>query len=254
VWYTIWYTIGTNPSVRTITMTTIRQRNEGSARKEAALTALKRAIVSAVIRPGSPLSERELSDRYHLSRTPVREILQRLHYEGLVELIPNRGAFVRRLTAEDLVDVFYAREAIEGMAARLAAERHRPDQLVPIVRAFSRLRVMDQPEALARMVRAGRMLHDFVVDASGNQPLQRAYASLRNETMLVRSITQAQTFMKSPPPEIFRIEQASYHDHLRILSAVRARRAQEAEQAMRHHLRATRERLLGQIFRRAWGD
>jgi DNA-binding GntR family transcriptional regulator len=219
----------------------LRRTPNSLAAKTRAYSSIKREITSAVLRQGSPLTERDLAERFHLSRTPVREIIQRLHYEGLVELVPNRGAFVRRIDAEQILDIFYAREAIEGMAARLAAARHRADQLEPIAELFAGLRDGKRAADVARMLDAGRRLHDFIIEASANKPLQAAYEPLRSQAMLIRSITR----------EIPEIELASYRASLSILDAVRARNPSAAEQRMREHLVTTREKLLGEIFRRA---
>ena len=217
----------------------LHQDGAAQAAKETVYASVKEAILSGTLKQGSPLPERYLAEHYHLSRTPVREILQRLQYEGLVELLPNRGAFVCQFTAEELIDIFFAREAVEGMAARLSATRHHEGRLRPIQEAFAKLQVEDRPEALARMVQAGLRLHDFVVDAARNVFLRRAYDALRNQAMLVRSITQRS----------FTIEQASFRDHLRILDTIRQRQERAAEAAMRDHLRSTRERMLRQMFR-----
>jgi DNA-binding GntR family transcriptional regulator len=213
--------------------------------KDWAYATLKREIESSILAGGMALPERSLAERFGLSRTPVREILSRLSHDGFVELVPHRGAFVRRLTAQDIVDTFYAREAVEGMAARLAAQRHRADRLRPVEQALGRVRIDDKPDELACMVQAGRMLHDFVMEASENRPLQQAYRTLSVLTTVIRSITQGEAVMKSPSPHIYRIEQASYRDHLKILRAVKARQEAAAEDAMRHHLNVTRRRFLG---------
>jgi DNA-binding GntR family transcriptional regulator len=227
--------------VRAMEKTDLRPARNGLAAKAHAYTRIKDEIVRAVLRQGSPLPERELAQRFHLSRTPVREIIQRLHYEGLVELLPNRGAFVRRLDARQIIDIFYAREAVEGMAARLAAARHRADQLEPVAQLFTALREKRHAVNVTRMLEAGRRLHDFIIAASANKPLQDAYEPLRSQAMLIRSITQ----------EMPEIELASYQASLGILEAVRARDASAAEQRMREHLVTTREKLLGEMFKRA---
>jgi DNA-binding GntR family transcriptional regulator len=209
--------------------------------KETAYARLKEEIVSAGLRPGSPLPEREVAERYQLSRTPVREIIQRLHYDGLVDLIPNRGAFVRHFSAEQIVDIFYAREAVETMAARLAAVRHRSDDLQHIERLFSGVRVENSPQALRRLVEAGQRLHDFIIESARNGHLSKTYESLKSQARLIRAITQ----------QMFDVEEASYHDSLRVLDAIRRRDAVAAEQAMRHHLISTREKVMSKMFRDA---
>jgi DNA-binding GntR family transcriptional regulator len=81
---------------------------------------LKSKIFDEDISPGTWLVERELCDQYSLSRTPVREILRVLVSDGLITLEPTKGYSVRKLSFEEIVEIFHARESVEGMAARLS--------------------------------------------------------------------------------------------------------------------------------------
>lgn len=90
---------------------------------EAAYAKLKAAIISGELRPGDPLKERELVMQMGVSRTPIREALQRLSFEGLVEISPHRGARIRALKLEEARELYELRRALEGMSAELAADR-----------------------------------------------------------------------------------------------------------------------------------
>lgn len=90
-------------------------------RREQAYLRLKGDIVEGRLRPGEPLGELEVAARLGVSRTPVREALQRLAVEGLVNWVPGRGAFVSSLSVPDIVELFQLREALESYTARLAA-------------------------------------------------------------------------------------------------------------------------------------
>src|SRR5882757_1350178 len=82
---------------------------------------LREAIIRGEIRPGSRINEAELADKLGISRGPLREAIQRVGAEGLIEFQRNRGAFVRELGLEDIQDMYEARTVIEGLAARRAA-------------------------------------------------------------------------------------------------------------------------------------
>lgn len=84
---------------------------------------LKGLILDGSLVPSEPRSERQLATRLNVSRTPVHEALRKLENDGLLEIIPFRGAFVRHLSVAEVRDVYEARQAIEGMAAFLAATR-----------------------------------------------------------------------------------------------------------------------------------
>jgi DNA-binding GntR family transcriptional regulator len=90
---------------------------------ERAGTALRDLIVEGALAPGSRISERELCARFGISRTPLREALKVLAREGLIELLPNRGARVARLDPKDVADMFDLMGALEALAGRLAARR-----------------------------------------------------------------------------------------------------------------------------------
>ena len=78
---------------------------------------LKRIILGRQISPGEKLNESELAQGLGISRTPVREAINRLEKEGLVEIIPQRGAFVVQFSAKDVLELFLIRENLEGLAA-----------------------------------------------------------------------------------------------------------------------------------------
>lgn len=82
---------------------------------------IKRKIVNGEITPGTKLQEDRLAEELGISRTPIREALSRLAQEGLVEIIPRRGTYVVEFSLFDIVHLLEIREALEGMAARLAA-------------------------------------------------------------------------------------------------------------------------------------
>lgn len=91
--------------------------------RQQVLEALRRAIVSGRLAPGQRLTERELIEMMGVSRTVIREALRQIEAEGLVEIIPNKGPVVRELSAEEARDLYRIRGVLEGLAARLCAEK-----------------------------------------------------------------------------------------------------------------------------------
>ena len=90
---------------------------------------LKEKICELDLKPGEPLVENTLAERLAVSRTPVREAFQLLSQERLVHLVPGKGAFVSTVNTQDLVEIFTVREALEGMATKLAASKI-PDHIL----------------------------------------------------------------------------------------------------------------------------
>jgi len=97
---------------------------DGSASlEEKVYFSLEDQIISQKLRPGEAVTEMKLSRELGVSRTPVREALQRLDREGLIKLIPNKGAVVLGISEQDLIDIYKIRMRLEGLAARIAAEK-----------------------------------------------------------------------------------------------------------------------------------
>lgn len=121
----------------------VRPERPGSAGAQA-YAALRRAIVTLRLRPGQSFSEQEVAQQLGVSRTPVREAVIRLAEAGLVEVLPQRGSFVRRISAKAVKDARFVREAIE-----LAVLREAIGRLPPSFFAAARSLIADQREAAA---------------------------------------------------------------------------------------------------------
>lgn len=205
--------------------------------KETVYSAIRNAIVSGHLPPGSPVSERELADTYGISRTPIREILHRLQLNGLVEIYPQRGAFVRRLDPVAIVEIFEVREGIESLAAGLAAERCSLSELNRIQNRFEQLTLTDDPATLESATRMGGELHDAICRWAGNAMLSEVYARLKDQASLIRVLTRRS----------LEIEESSRLAHLNICKAIGQGQRAAAEEAMRSHLVQTRSLLLSRI-------
>lgn len=107
--------------------TTIRQ--DYRTIQDLVFTTLRDEILSGELVPGERLNTSQLSERLGVSRTPIREALNRLTSIGLVENIPHRGAFVRKLSIEEIIEMYYIRAALEGIAARLAARNLKEEEI-----------------------------------------------------------------------------------------------------------------------------
>lgn len=101
---------------------TIAIKKHAAPLRQQVLEALREAIVSGRLAPGQRLTERELIEMTGVSRTVIRESLRQLEAEGLVEIIPNKGPVVRKLSADEAKDLYQIRAVLEGLAARLFAE------------------------------------------------------------------------------------------------------------------------------------
>jgi len=182
-----------------------------------AYEAIKQRISEGDLLPGTALSESEWAEELHISRTPVREAVQMLAQEGLVEVLPKRGTLVARLSVRDVRESFEIREAIEGYAARLAAERRTDEQLAAM---------RDALRKSADPYNRGASFHELVVEASDNTYLMQSFTSAEGRIDLAsRLATKGVTTAHTP---------GSTHEA--VLQAIEAGDADEAEAAMRRHL------------------
>jgi DNA-binding GntR family transcriptional regulator len=199
---------------------------------------LKLQIAQEKLVPGQWLIERELCETYKISRTPMREILWKLTVDGFLEQEANRGFVVRRLGLEQIFEIFQTREAIEGMAARLAClkggETFR-SILREIKNKIARTNIESDPAA---GIALGRELHRAIMETAQNRIMADINKRLANMTVLTANITK-----RSPA-----IEKASAEAHLNIINAVLEQDQEKAEKMMREHLRETCQHLVEQFY------
>ncbi|ADD29391.1 GntR family transcriptional regulator [Meiothermus ruber] len=208
--------------------------------REAAYSHLRGAILTGSLLPGARISEPGLAQELGVSRTPVREALQRLAQEGLVELLPGKGARVRVLSAEEVREVYDVRALLEGEAAALAAQNATEAELDRLERLLQVLEALPK-EAYAQQMQVDFDFHTALVEAAHNKTLARIYADLRSSLTLVRSFQQTQ----SQHPK-------TRQQHQAILAALKARNPVEAAEAARAHVRYFRDLVLQSLQAQAW--
>lgn len=200
---------------------------------------LRQAIVEGRIPSGSKLSEPQLARRFGVSRGPLREAIQRLEAGDLVELKPNVGARVVSLSPEHLLEIYPVREALESMAARLAAQ-HMSRAAIDDLRALVAMHQRQlQAEDGAYVQKEGDLdFHFQIVQGSGNRRLARL---LCNDLYHVVRMYRYQFGMASPRAR------PAYAEHLLIIDAIEARDGEQAEMLMRSHIRASRRNMERQL-------
>ena len=190
---------------------------------------LKKEIMSGELLPGSILVERDISDKYGISRTPVREILWQLISDGLLDKEPSRGYITRKISLEEIFNIFQSREGVEGMATRLACLKGDAKFFSKINEIGKKIKEVDIEKNSPKGVFFGRKLHDLIIDTASNPFLSQFYNKLSNLSALTRNITQRSII----------IEKKSQKSHLAIINALIEKDEEKSEQFMREHLRAT---------------
>ncbi|KWV48462.1 hypothetical protein AS156_18470 [Bradyrhizobium macuxiense] len=188
---------------------------------------MRRQIVTGELRPNQPLIELDLAERLQVSRTPVRESLQRLAHAGLV--VPRkRGWAVREFTPDEIRQNAELRMVLEGYAASLAATRGSPSDIAAIAAIHERrLKLRSSDEEMR--VKTNRDFHDAIMCASGNERLTDAiYHS-------------GQFYFNAPIARATTGEELSFGnaDHAQIVAAILKRDGPAAERAMRSHIQRT---------------
>lgn len=206
-------------------------RKDGLQSSEFVYRSLKEQIITGTLAPDVRLIELAIAAEFNVSRTPVREALKRLAVENLVLADPARGMVVHAPDAREIEDVFIVREALDALAAQLAAHRITPSEL-------GRLRVVvdSMEDAIAggrreQVIVANTHFHDVIYAAAGNEMLERLGRDLRE---FVRRFT---TLPFASPDRVDHV----LAEHRAILAALEAHDPESAEAASRNHLGAARE-------------
>lgn len=176
----------------------------------------------------APLSERAIAETVGLGRMPVREALRDLAREGIVSVEPGRGTFLRRLSADEATELFEVRLAIEGMAARLSAEKGFIGELPDVATALGALdRRRLTGEKFREAEAIGDRVHWAIVQGADNETLSNLYRTLRLRIAISLRLVQRR--------ELRRIQE-TVGEHLRIVQAVLSRSADAATAAVDAHL------------------
>jgi DNA-binding GntR family transcriptional regulator len=139
---------------------------------------LRALLIEGHIAPGAKLNERELCEQLRVSRTPLREAIKLLAAEGLVDLLPNRGAVAVRLSEADVIDTFEVLADLEGLSGELAAQRASDAQIAEIkARHYEMLACFSRGD-LPGYYRLNLAIHSAFNEAAGNPVLVKAYRAL----------------------------------------------------------------------------
>lgn len=187
---------------------------------------LREAIVRGELAPNQRLIEAEMSTAFKLPRAAVRTALVRLEHEGLVERERHRGARVRLVSEEEAVEILQCRAALEGVAARQAAQKITPAGAEELRSVLERQHAALEAQDLLNASDVNALLHAKIVELSGHATAQRLIRSLNSQ--MVRF--QFRTILIPGRPN------QSHAEHTAIIDAVIAGDADKAERAMRKHL------------------
>ena len=204
---------------------------------------LEQAILAGEFAPGTVLRQEQLSERFAVSRTPIREALRRLAALGLVSFEPNRGVRIRTLTAGELREAFLVRAELESLATELAVPRFTPEaiaELETIEDRFAsltdevrrrRVELSGDEEVVAEWVRANHAFHDVIYRIAAHPLVERLAKSARFSGSAVWAPADAHAL-----DELYRSNESQ---HRAIIAAIRAGSAAGARALAREHVLAS---------------
>ena len=188
---------------------------------------IRNGILDEIYEPGQPLPEILFAQKYGVKRTRIRQIFQKLERDGLVEIIPAKGAFVKPISMIEFQEIFEIREALEGIAARLAARKRRDEDIEKIIKEFEVIKDEQRDDNLETKVRVGGTLHELILRNSGNKKIINILEPLQTQ---VTRIWKRGIFLS--PDRINR----AFKEHVEILMALKEKDEVLSERKMREHI------------------
>ncbi|AFR02235.1 GntR family transcriptional regulator [Pectobacterium brasiliense] len=187
---------------------------------------LRKDIVECNIPPGKLLSEKEISVRFDVSRQPVREAFIKLAEAGLVQIMPQRGTFVMKISEQRVADARFIRQALECAIARRAAEMVTEEQLLTLEHNLRRQELAAQNDQVREFLSLDDSFHQLLTQIANCPLAWETIESIKATMDRVRFLSLSQV---SPPPSLIQ-------QHYLIFSALKARDPDAAEKAIREHL------------------
>ena len=218
----------------------------GASQTVKAQLGLRELILAGELAPGARITELWAVDRLGMSRTPVRAALMRLQDEGLLDAVPSGGYAVRSFTSAEIYDAIELRGTLEGLAARLAAERGVEASLMAALRAC-----VDEIDALLATPKFGEAKFSRYVEL--NERFHRLLASACHSSVVERQLAKAMALPFASPsgfvkvqaaaPDAYQVLLVAQSQHRAVIDAIERREGARAEALMREHARIAHRNL-----------
>lgn len=200
--------------------------NEYLPLRDVVFNTLRQAILRGELEPGERLMEIQLAERLGVSRTPIREAIRKLELEGLVLMIPRKGAEVARISEKSLRDVLELRRSLEELAIELACQRMSDEEIDELEQAQRDFREAVDSKDVMLMAETDEKYHEIIYQGTKNSRLVQILNNLREQMYRYR----LEYIKDADKHQVLLIE----HDN--ILKALRGRRVADAKAAMREHI------------------
>jgi DNA-binding GntR family transcriptional regulator len=187
---------------------------------------LRDMIMTGKLKEGDKVNEGQLCETMGISKTPMREALRVLSVEGLIRLVPNRGAFVTKPEFEEIAEMFDVMSLLEGFCARRACEKMTAKNFAHLEKLHAKLEENYEGHDQEEYIRINNQYHSLIQEIAGNRTLNQIVDGLRKKILLYR-------FQSLNLPDRFA---SSIREHRDLLEAFRHRDNSRAETLMRQHL------------------
>ena len=200
--------------------------NEYLPLRDVVFNTLRQAILKGELSPGERLMEIQLAEKLGVSRTPIREAIRKLELEGLVLMIPRKGAEVAKISEKNLRDVLEVRRSLEELAIELACQRMSQEDIEALEQAQEAFKTaIAKGEAMA-IAQTDEQYHDVIYQGTRNDKLVQMLGNLREQMYRYR----LEYIKDADKRQVLKVE----HEH--ILSALKVRNLAEARMAAREHI------------------
>lgn len=194
--------------------------------RDLVFAAMREAILSGKLKPGERLMEVQLAEEMGVSRTPVREAIRKLELEGLVVMVPRKGAYVAGLTLKDVAEVFEIRSSLEGLAAALAADRITDEEVEALDNILKEISEAVAKGDIDKVIKKDGEFHQILFSASRNSRLAQMINNLKEQIDRFR----VQSF--SNPVRL----KSVLSEHKEILDAIKQGDIENAEKLAKEHI------------------
>lgn len=213
------------------------QMNEFLPLRDVVFNTLRQAILTGELKPGERLMEIHLANKLGVSRTPIREAIRKLELEGLVTMIPRRGAEVAQITEKSMNDVLEVRRALDALCVELACERITPEDTEQLKLACETFEAAVRTRDIKKVAQADVELHDIIAQATGNQRLVQLINNLSEQMYryrfeYIKDISQHQRLID---------------EHRMIYESIVKKDREAASQAAHVHIDNQKKAIIAQI-------